>query len=222
MAKILNAKFVCDEHLYIYVTGKCYTYQREKAFQYADNNGEDSIYVYKKNNIVLVHGRREEREDCVGWFARSGLSWEYIPYTENKEKEKKIMKKLFVSVPMKNRTEENIRKSIAKMKAIAEAYEGEELELIESYIEDKPPKSNHQAVWYLGKSLEKLSQADVFIGIYDCYGDHYVGCEIEKRVARGYNIKSYEIDINIIAHDVWEKRQEENKKYAVPVINVEG
>ena len=71
------------------------------------------------------------------------------------------MKKLFVSVPMKGRTEEEIRKSIAKMKKIAEAYEGEELELIDSYVEDNPPKDNNQAIWYLGKSLEKLSQADM-------------------------------------------------------------
>ena len=46
------------------------------------------------------------------------------------------MKKLFVSVPMKGRTEEEIKASIQKMKKIAEIYEGEELELIDSYIED--------------------------------------------------------------------------------------
>lgn len=73
------------------------------------------------------------------------------------------MKKLFVSVPMKGRTEDEIKASIQKMKKIAEVYEGEELELIESYVEDNPPKDNNQAIWYLSKSLEKLSQADVFI-----------------------------------------------------------
>lgn len=31
--------------------------------------------------------------------------------------------------------------SIQKMKKIAEIYEGEELELIDSYIEDNPPKA---------------------------------------------------------------------------------
>ena len=52
------------------------------------------------------------------------------------------MKKLFVSVPMKGRTEEEIKASIQKMKKIAEIYEGEELELIDSYIEDNPPKDS--------------------------------------------------------------------------------
>ena len=41
------------------------------------------------------------------------------------------MKKLFVSVPMEGRTEEEIKTSIQKMKKIAEAYEREELELID-------------------------------------------------------------------------------------------
>lgn len=44
------------------------------------------------------------------------------------------MKKLFVSVPMKGRTETEIKASIQKMKKIAEVYEGEELELIDSYL----------------------------------------------------------------------------------------
>lgn len=69
------------------------------------------------------------------------------------------MKKLFVSVPMKGRTEEEIKASIQKMKKIAEIYEGEELELIDSYIEDNPPKDSNEGVWYLGESLKKLAQA---------------------------------------------------------------
>ena len=48
------------------------------------------------------------------------------------------MKKLFVSVPTKGRTEEEIKSSIQKMKKIAQICEGEELELIDSYIEDNP------------------------------------------------------------------------------------
>lgn len=101
------------------------------------------------------------------------------------------MKKLFVSVPMKGRTEKEIKESIQKMKKIAEIYEGEELELIDSYIEDNPPKSNNQAVWYLGESLKKLAQADVFIGIREAYD--WNGCLIEKETASKYRIKCYEV-----------------------------
>lgn len=99
------------------------------------------------------------------------------------------MKKLFVSVPMKGRTEEEIKTSIQKMKKIAEIYEGEELELIDSYIEDNPPKDSKEAVWYLGESLKKLAQADVFIGIDEAYD--WNGCYIERDTAQRYGIKTY-------------------------------
>lgn len=104
---------------------------------------------------------------------------------------KYVMKKLFVSVPMKGRTEEEIKASIQKMKKIAEVYEGEELELIDSYIEDNPPQNKNQAVWYLGESIKKLAQADVFIGISDAWD--WNGCYIETEVAAMYGIKSYRV-----------------------------
>lgn len=101
------------------------------------------------------------------------------------------MKKLFVSVPMKGRTEEEIKASIQKMKKIAEIYEGEELELIDSYIEDNPPKDSKEAVWYLGESLKKLAQADVFIGVCESYD--WDGCCIEREAAESYGIKAYAV-----------------------------
>ena len=101
------------------------------------------------------------------------------------------MKKLFVSVPMRGRTEEEIKASIQKMKKVAEIYEGEELELIDSYIEDNPPKNNNEAVWYLGESLKKLAQADVFIGVCESYD--WNGCQIERETAERYGIKAYTI-----------------------------
>ena len=99
------------------------------------------------------------------------------------------MKKLFVSVPMKGRTQEEIKASIEKMKMIAEVYEGEELDLIDSYIEDKPPKATNEAIWYLGESIKKLAQADIFIGIYDDW--NWNGCYFETRIATKYEIKKY-------------------------------
>ena len=99
------------------------------------------------------------------------------------------MKKLFVSVPMKGREENEIKDSIQKMKKVAEIYEGEELELIDSYIEHNPPKNTHEAVWYLGEAIKKMAEADVFIGIDSDY--EWSGCAIEGDVARRYGIKSY-------------------------------
>ena len=101
------------------------------------------------------------------------------------------MKKLFVSVPMKGRTEEEIKASIAKMKSFAELCEGEELELIDSYIEETPPKNSNIPVWYLAKSIEKMSVADVFIGIEESWD--WSGCDIEDSIARKYGIKQLRV-----------------------------
>ena len=110
-----------------------------------------------------------------------------------------IMKKLFVSVPMKGRTETEIKDSIQKMKKIAEVYEDEELELIDSYVEDNAPKNANPPVWYLGKSLEKLSEADIFIGIDDDY--NWNGCYIEGIVAQRYGIKEYHVPVNCVINN---------------------
>lgn len=121
------------------------------------------------------------------------------------------MKKLFVSVPMKHRTEANIKASIQKMKRIAEAIEGEELELIDSYIEEQPPEGVHTPVWYLAKSIELLAQADVFIGCEDVWLFH--GCEIENRVASCYGIKSFTIHTHDIMDDLDEVQKKMDSEY---------
>ena len=97
------------------------------------------------------------------------------------------MKKLFISVPMKGRTEENIRTSIEKMHKIAETIFNKELEVIPSYIDDKPPKNSNEEIWYLGRSIQLMSEADYFIGTHIC-GRQYGGCRIEFMVANDYNI----------------------------------
>ena len=102
------------------------------------------------------------------------------------------MKKLFVSVPMKGRTEEEIRASIEKMKKIAETYEGEELELIDSYIAGDVPMNYNHAIWCLGRSIQSLAKADIFIGIADTWD--WNGCFIEAEVAGRYGIKSYRVE----------------------------
>jgi hypothetical protein len=111
----------------------------------------------------------------------------------------KNMKKLFVSIPMKGRTEEEIKASIQKMKKIAEIYEGEELELIDSYIDEEPTENCNRGVWFLAKSIDMLSEADVFIGIQECYD--WKGCWIENGVAEKYDIKRYSVRADYVIDD---------------------
>lgn len=88
------------------------------------------------------------------------------------------MKKLFISVPMRNRTEYAIKASMEQMHKIAEAVFGEELEVIPTYFEENPPENTNMALWYLGESIKKLSEADRFIGIYD--EDKLMGLEFNR------------------------------------------
>lgn len=128
------------------------------------------------------------------------------------------MKKLFVSVPMKGRTEEEIKVSIQKMKKIAEIFEGEELELIDSYVKDNPPKDSKEAVWYLGESLKKLAQADVFIGI--CENFDWNGCYIKRKTAERYGVKIHTIFTEDIINNYDKCVEEASGKITVSSLEV--
>lgn len=95
------------------------------------------------------------------------------------------MKKLFISCPMKGRTDEAIKESMEKMHKIAEIIFGEELEVIDSFIPGTAPDASNRPVWYLGKSIQKLADADYFIGISEY---RYSGCNIERQIAHEYGI----------------------------------
>lgn len=107
---------------------------------------------------------------------------------------------------MHNRTEYAIKASMEQMHKIAEAVFGEELEVIPTYFEGDPPENSNQALWYLGESIKKLSEADRFIGIYDEDKD-YRGCIIENLTAKNYSIPSYLVNISFIAPDVIEQKR---------------
>ena len=119
------------------------------------------------------------------------------------------MKKLFISCPMKGRTEENIRKSMEKMHKIAEEIFEQELEVIPSYIEDYPPKDSREAIWYLGESIKLMSQADYFIGP-TLINDKYPGCLVEQEIAVRYAIPSYMIRIDFV---LTKEESEDLRKY---------
>jgi len=108
-----------------------------------------------------------------------------------------MMKKLFVSVPMKGRTDAAIKDSMEKMKQIAEIAFGEELEVIPThqpipeYISDDLPNKN---LWCLGRSIQYMAQADYFIGVE--WSSVYFGCNIEREIAVIYNIPIFTISID--------------------------
>lgn len=97
-------------------------------------------------------------------------------------------RKLFISCPMKGRTDENIKESMEVLHKAAEIMFNEEFDVIDSFIENNPPKTKNERIWYLGESLKKLADADAFIGIGGYYAERYPGCEIERRITQLYDI----------------------------------
>ena len=101
------------------------------------------------------------------------------------------MKKIFISQPMRGLTDEEILNKRQEIRENAEKVIKEPVELIDSFIEDYPGEINkHIPVFYLGKSIQFLSQADVaYFG-----GDwrNARGCKIENEIAKQYGIKIIE------------------------------
>ena len=101
------------------------------------------------------------------------------------------MKKLFISQPMRGLSDEEILKAREEIKRRAEKVIGEPIELIDSFLEDYPGEINkHIPVYYLGKSIELLSQAD--IAYFGKGWREARGCSIEHIIACNYGIETIE------------------------------
>lgn len=98
------------------------------------------------------------------------------------------MKKLFISQPMKGKSDEDILAE--RKKAIHEAEEllGEPVEVIDSFFQSAPVGA--KPLWFLGKSLELLSGADVAYFANGWQGAR--GCKIEHTCAVEYGISRIE------------------------------
>ena len=97
--------------------------------------------------------------------------------------------KLFISQPMADKSEEQIKAE--RERAIARAQEhidsfpdlkGTTIEVIDSFITDAPEDA--KPLWYLGKSLELMADADIVFFIEGW--NKYRGCRIENAAAHEY------------------------------------
>lgn len=97
--------------------------------------------------------------------------------------------KLFISQPMKDKTNEQIqaerdRALETAKKALAEktGISDPSVTLIDSFFKDAPHDA--KPLWFLGKSFELLSTADVVFFVKGW--DQYRGCKMENKAAREY------------------------------------
>lgn len=98
------------------------------------------------------------------------------------------MKKLFISQPMRDKSDEDILAERKKAITEAENTVGEPVEVIDSFFQDAPHDAS--PLWFIGKSLELLSIADV---AYFVPGwKEARGCKIEHQCAVEYGISRIE------------------------------
>ncbi|MCQ2355458.1 MAG: hypothetical protein MJ014_00295 [Methanocorpusculum sp.] len=94
------------------------------------------------------------------------------------------MKRLFISQPMRGKTNEEIEKVRKQATKAAKEYLKEDVEVIDSFFKDAPCEA--KPLWFLGKSIELLSTADV---AYFAKGwEEARGCKIENECAIEYGI----------------------------------
>ena len=98
------------------------------------------------------------------------------------------MKKLFISQPMRGKTDEEILAERKKAIESAERNLGEPVEVIDSFFQNAP--ADARPLWFLGKSLELLSTADI---AYFAKGwEDARGCRIENQCAIEFGIEVIE------------------------------
>ena len=98
------------------------------------------------------------------------------------------MIKLFISQPMNGKTDSEIKKEREQAIEEIESSLSTTVEVIDSYFESAPDEA--KPLWFLGKSLELLANADV---AYFAKGwEVAIGCKIEHYCAMAYGIKCVE------------------------------
>lgn len=95
------------------------------------------------------------------------------------------MKRLFISQPMRGRTDEEILAVRASAIESAKRHLGEDVEVIDSFFQNAPAEGN-RGLYLLGKSLELLATADV--AYFAKNWEKYRGCKIENMCALEYGI----------------------------------
>ena len=94
------------------------------------------------------------------------------------------MKKLFISQPMNGKSDEEILREREKSIEEAKKALGEDVEVIDSFFKSAP--ADARPLWFLGKSLELLSTADI---AYFAQGwEKARGCRIEHECTVEYGI----------------------------------
>lgn len=132
------------------------------------------------------------------------------------------MKKIFVSIPLKGRSKDQIQDSLDRIKGAVEGLLDNEVEILHQDLKDLPNFDKdeiEESIEFLSKDLALMVDADYFATI-ECNYD-YRHCSLEEDIFRRYkcaddyarerdNIMKF--PVNIIAPDVVKKEKEQAEK----------
>lgn len=93
------------------------------------------------------------------------------------------MIKVMISQPMKGKTEEQIKDERARFTEFLKGYRND-FEIIDTIFTDEVPDGMDKLIYYLGKSIEAMSQADLVAFMPGWKNAR--GCRIEYMVAKEY------------------------------------
>lgn len=93
--------------------------------------------------------------------------------------------KVFISQPMRGKTDDEIKEERAAAEGLVRGKFRGDVEVIDSFI-DGAPKTKHKAVYYLGRSIQLLADADMIVCLKGW--EDARGCRIEKAIATEYGI----------------------------------
>lgn len=92
--------------------------------------------------------------------------------------------KIFISQPMKDKTNEEIKVERNYLIDCVKREYGDDIEIIDSFFEGAP--HNAKPLWFLGQSITKLAEADVAVFAKDW--EKARGCKIEHECALEYGV----------------------------------
>lgn len=96
--------------------------------------------------------------------------------------------KVFISQPMKDKTDEEIKTERNCLIDCVKKEYGDNVEVIDSYFEGAPHDA--KPLWFLGESIKKLAEADV--AVFAKNWEKARGCKIEHTCALEYGVEIVE------------------------------